>query len=154
VGFILALLAIVAFWMAQQARGLPFAADEISPINATHYFLMAAVASKACGQEPASTNAILPARASSGHLLATMLHGGGVNGVTHSPDGQRILSWSEDGTARLWEAASGAPVGQPMRHEGNVSGAVFSLGRAAHSELESWGRKRRLLSFFLMTTLL
>ena len=54
-----------------------------------------------------------------------MLHGGGVNGVTHSPDGQRLLSWSEDGTARL-EAASGAPVGQPMQPEGTVSGAVFS----------------------------
>ena len=148
VGFILALLAIVAFWMAyrakasareanrqladvswqlaQQARGLPFAADEISPINATHHFLMAAAASKACGHEPASRNAILAARASSGHLLATILHGGGVNGVTDSPDGQRILSSSEDGTARLWEPASGAPVGQPMQHEGTVSGAVFS----------------------------
>ena len=43
-----------------------------------------------------------------------------------APMASGILSWSEDGTARLVEAASGAPVGQPMQHEGTVSGAVFS----------------------------
>jgi WD40 repeat protein len=47
-----------------------------------------------------------------------------------SADGQRILSWSEDGTVRLWSGADGQPVGAPMKHEGlskcAVLGAVFS----------------------------
>jgi len=34
---------------------------------------------------------------------------------------------SSDGTARLWEAATGKAVGQPMRHNGGVSSAAFSL---------------------------
>jgi len=119
-------LAEVSWQLAQQARGVPFAAVEISPIAATHHLLKAAAAWTAGGQELASRNAIMAARASSGRLLGTMLHSGSVNGVIHSTDGQRILSWSADGTARLWEASSGAPVGQPMKHEGVVRGAVFS----------------------------
>ena len=47
-------------------------------------------------------------------------------GAVFSADQQRILTWSLDGTARLWDAADGQPVGQPMQHEKSVSGAVFS----------------------------
>ena len=71
-------------------------------------------------------NAALAAQASSAHLKATLMHGGAVNGILQSADQQRILTWSEDGTARLWEAADGQPVGQPMQHEKSVWGAVFS----------------------------
>ena len=119
-------LAEVSWQLAQQARGVPFAVSELSSIKATHNLFQAARASEAGGQDPAIRNAIIAAKSSSRNLLATMLNGGSVNGVIHSPDGQRILSWSEDGTARLWKAASGAPAGQPMKHEGFLSGAVFS----------------------------
>ena len=43
-----------------------------------------------------------------------------------SPDGQRVVTASGDKTARLWDAASGKPIGQPMNHEDVVFSAQFS----------------------------
>jgi WD40 repeat protein len=34
-------------------------------------------------------------------------HRGGINWLSLSPDGQRLLTGSEDGTARLWSTADG-----------------------------------------------
>ena len=34
--------------------------------------------------------------------------------VAFSPDGTRIVSGSSDNTVRLWDAATGQPVGQPL----------------------------------------
>ena len=45
-----------------------------------------------------------------------------------SPDGRRILTASADKTARLWDAATGAPIGEPMRHEDEIVDAAFSSG--------------------------
>jgi hypothetical protein len=49
-----------------------------------------------------------------------------VEEASFSPDGQRIVTASRDGTARVWEAESGKPVGEPMRHTGMVMAASFS----------------------------
>ena len=53
-----------------------------------------------------------------------------------SPDGQRVLTASEDdervmpssgsSAARLWNARTGKPIGEPMKHEGWVLAAQFS----------------------------
>ena len=44
-----------------------------------------------------------------------------------SPDGQRIVTASADKTARIWDAASGKPIGEPLRgHTGAVASAAFS----------------------------
>jgi WD40 repeat protein len=48
-----------------------------------------------------------------------------------SADEGRILSWSGDGTLRLWDAATGAQIGPPMKHDDSVSGALFSWTIAA-----------------------
>ena len=38
--------------------------------------------------------------------------------MAFSPDGKTILTGSDDGTARLWDAATGRPVGPPIRARG------------------------------------
>jgi WD40 repeat protein len=53
-------------------------------------------------------------------------HDAGVLTVAFSPDGRYILSSSKDKTARLWDAATGKPVGLPLRHDGEVWSAAFS----------------------------
>jgi hypothetical protein len=58
--------------------------------------------------------------------VAVLNHGGPVNGAVYSPDGKRILSWSDDKTLRLWDAATGTAIGEPLRHEDAVKGAVYS----------------------------
>ena len=32
-----------------------------------------------------------------------------------SPDGKRIVTASSDKTARLWDAATGKPIGEPLK---------------------------------------
>jgi hypothetical protein len=46
--------------------------------------------------------------------------------VSFSRDGRRIVTASDDKTARVWDAESGKPVGEPMRHEDAVNAASFS----------------------------
>ncbi len=43
-----------------------------------------------------------------------------------SPDGRRIVTASPDKTARVWDATTGRPVGEPLRHEASVNSAEFS----------------------------
>jgi hypothetical protein len=52
-------------------------------------------------------------------------HGGLVNAVAFSPDGTKVLTGSKDKTARLWDAATGKPLGEPLRHNGEVYAVVF-----------------------------
>ena len=49
-----------------------------------------------------------------------------VSGAVFSKDETRILTWSDDKTARLWNAATGAQIGPALTHDDWVSGAVFS----------------------------
>jgi WD40 repeat protein len=40
--------------------------------------------------------------------------------LSFSPDGRQIASGSYDSTIRLWDAESGAAVGKPIDHKGNI----------------------------------
>jgi WD40 repeat protein len=59
-------------------------------------------------------------------LRAILPHEEQVWGITYSPDGKRVVTASWDGTARLWDAATGEAIGEPMRHKNKVMEAKFS----------------------------
>ena len=43
-----------------------------------------------------------------------------------SPDGRKMVSGGQDHTARLWDVATGRPIGPPMRHQHIVASVAFS----------------------------
>ena len=49
-------------------------------------------------------------------------HQGQCWSVAFSPDGKTVLTGSQDKTARLWDVATGRPLGLPMKHQGGVDG--------------------------------
>ena len=54
-------------------------------------------------------------------------HESGIRFVAFSPDGERIVSGSGDKTVRLWDARTGASIGQPFKgHEGGIRSVAFS----------------------------
>ncbi len=59
-------------------------------------------------------------------LLAVLSHPEPVDAVAFSPDGKTIATGSDDGTARLWDAASGQPIGLPIQHASTVHAVAFS----------------------------
>ena len=59
-------------------------------------------------------------------LLVLRGHEEGVSAAAFSPDGARIVSGSDDGTVRVWDAASGAELLVLRGHEGLVVPAAFS----------------------------
>src|SRR6266567_1664585 len=59
-------------------------------------------------------------------LTGSLRHDASVTSEQFSRDGQRVVTASDDRTARLWDAASGKPIGEPMKHEDIVDSAEFS----------------------------
>lgn len=56
----------------------------------------------------------------------TLAHANDVTSAAVSFDGARVVTGSADHAARLWDAHTGASIGQPMRHDGIVYAAAFS----------------------------
>ena len=59
-------------------------------------------------------------------LIAKLRHKGTVRDVAFSPDGTRLLTASHDGTARIWDAQTGAPVSADLKHTHWIFHAEFS----------------------------
>jgi WD40 repeat protein/predicted Ser/Thr protein kinase len=57
---------------------------------------------------------------SSGKELARSPHSARLWALVFSPNGARLASTSDDGTARLWDASNGRPIGPPLHHPGNI----------------------------------
>jgi WD40 repeat protein len=65
--------------------------------------------------------------AASGKLLRKLeRHDGWLNGAVFSADGKRIVSASDDGTARVWDIATGKALTMLKGHEGSVRSVAFS----------------------------
>ncbi len=60
------------------------------------------------------------------HVLA---HPAAVENALFSPDGRLVITVGADNAVRLWDAATAAPLGQPLPHPG----PVFSIGCSADS---------------------
>ena len=56
----------------------------------------------------------------------TLGHSAEVEGVAFSPDGKHIATASSDGTARVWDAATGHPVVTLKGHAAKVTCVAFS----------------------------
>ena len=74
-------------------------------------------------------------------------HDGAVFSAAFSPDGARIVTASADGTARIWDAATGSPVGEPLRQRDAVFSAAFSpdgarMSRRRRMGLREYGVRR------------
>jgi len=53
-------------------------------------------------------------------------HRAAVISASFSPDGRQVVTASEDSTARIWDAATGKPLGPALSHQGPVNRALFS----------------------------
>jgi WD40 repeat protein len=53
-------------------------------------------------------------------------HQGWVLAVAFSPDGKTVATSSWNPTARLWDVATGKPIGSPLTHQGRVHALAFS----------------------------
>ena len=62
-----------------------------------------------------------------GQPLASLQgHTARVNSAAFSPDGKRVVTASDDSTARVWDAATGQPLASPQGHTAWVNSAAFS----------------------------
>jgi WD40 repeat protein len=59
-------------------------------------------------------------------LLATVRFGEGIQKIAISPDAKTIVTADAEGTLRLWNAQTGAPIGVPVQHDLLVDAIAFS----------------------------
>ena len=58
--------------------------------------------------------------------MTSVRHSALVREVAFSPDGRHFATASFDGTARVWETATGRPAGPPLQHTNYVATVAFS----------------------------
>jgi WD40 repeat protein len=78
-----------------------------------------------------------------------MQHNAPIDSATFSDDGRRILTASRDSTTRIWEAATGAPLGAPLKHSAGVVAAIFAPGDDRHIVTVSSDGTARVRSILL-----
>jgi eukaryotic-like serine/threonine-protein kinase len=117
------LLAVRSFDRGQAA----FEKDQIGPglLWMIESWRAAAAAGDSALQYAARGNlsAWLPYHA---RLKAVLSHPSPVEDAAFSPDGKTIITGGDDGTARLWDAATGRPIGPTVQHPREVTSVAFS----------------------------
>ena len=100
-------------------------------IKASHFFLHAAAAMEAipaCAAEVSDVAAkqdfLLAAYFASTSHSRSFLHDGFISGAVFNDDESRLLTWSADKTARLWDPTKTEPI-QTFEHWNWVTGAAF-----------------------------
>ena len=79
-------------------------------------------------------------------IRAPLEHGGEVQDVAYSPDGEAILTGCHDGTVQVWDRLTGQSLSPPLRHGGVVWSVAFapngrtalSGATAVTSEAQQW----------------
>ena len=66
-------------------------------------------------------------------------HSSTIAGASFASGGKSILTWSGDGTARQWDAASGSQTSSPLAHDGRIDGAAYSRDERL---ILTWSRDR------------
>jgi WD40 repeat protein len=76
-------------------------------------------------------------------------HAGLITVAIFSPDGRNVLTGDWEGTARLWDVATGKPIGKPLQVPDPITAAVFSrdgktvvIGTGKH-EIQNGGEMTR-----------
>ena len=59
---------------------------------------------------------------------AAQAHADGVDSAQFSPDGKRVVTASRDNTARVWDAQTGQPLTEPLKHAGWVMFSPIQSG--------------------------
>ena len=59
-------------------------------------------------------------------LKAVLSHPSPVEDAAFSPDGKTVVTGGDDGTARLWDAATGRAIGLILQHPREVTSVAFS----------------------------
>jgi hypothetical protein len=76
------------------------------PVHARHYAAAVASTTRDPVRRQNAVFAVLFSTTGSYHLAAALSHASSVRGAVFDKDGARVLTWSSDGTARVWGNAS------------------------------------------------
>ena len=102
------------------------------PVPGMRLAILAAKDSFISPAAPEAADALASNAAGSGRWHSELRgHQGAVQGAVFSQDDSRILTWSKDGTAHLWESETGAEKGPALKHDAEIKGAMFSNDEAS-----------------------
>jgi WD40 repeat protein/serine/threonine protein kinase/Flp pilus assembly protein TadD len=115
-------------WDVRKRRPVGRALRHPGPVHAGVFspdgkFLLTGCAPDPTGAQPGEGEARLW-EVATGKLRRVFRQPGAVLAVAFSADGQRILTGGKSATARVWDAATGRPVGEPLVHP---RGPVFAV---------------------------
>jgi WD40 repeat protein len=106
-------------------QGLHYVEDE-DLAGSLVWFARALTLDRNDAREPAHRLRLTSVLRQCPRLTQMWFHEGSVTQVAFSPDGRWVLTASDDGTARVWNAATGAARFEPLRHELSITSAAFS----------------------------